>query len=251
MGISRHNSEFFPPRNIAHSSGIRVRLGARPPHPRLLSLVVHIKLNGFANAAFRFAPLVPSDPSTPAVYTPAIHFAFRPKLIGLRIGRLELFILCPAINQFLRRPNRGRKDRTATRATKRRTTSGYSPRTKRALAKIERTRKANNEGRVSDAVRRSVNFAGKIIGRATATPFNFIIRSNDAEDAPEKENKRLRAALQLYRRAKAREKANHRHIFLTLLTFSMLLLTRVLHTHTLSFSLSIKRNILQHSDTVF
>lgn len=62
------------------------------------------------------------DPSTP-VYIPATHFAFRPKLIGLRIGRLELFILCPTINQFLRRPNRGRKDRTATRATKPRTTS--------------------------------------------------------------------------------------------------------------------------------
>lgn len=89
----------------------------------MLSLVVHIKLNDFANAAFRFALLVPGDPSTPAVYIPATHFAFRPKLIGLRIGRLELFILCPAINQFLRRPNRGRKDRIATRATKRRTTS--------------------------------------------------------------------------------------------------------------------------------
>lgn len=57
---------------------------------------------------------------------PATHFAFRPKLIGLRIDRLELFILCLAINQadkFLRRPNRGRKDRTASQATKRRKTS--------------------------------------------------------------------------------------------------------------------------------
>lgn len=58
---------------------------------------------------------------------------------------------------------------------------------------------------------RSVNFTGEIIER-TATPFNFIIRSNDAEDTPEKENRELRAALRLYRLAKAREKSNDRHL---------------------------------------
>lgn len=110
----------------------------------MLSLVVHIKLNDFANAAFRFTLLVPGDPSTPAVYIPTTHFAFRPKLIGLRIGRLELFILCPAINQFLRRPNRGRKDRTATRATKRRTTS-YSHGT--VIKQRELWRKLSGRGR--------------------------------------------------------------------------------------------------------
>ena len=41
---------------------------------------------------------------------------------------------------------------------------------------------------------RSVNFTEEIIERA-ATPFNFIIRSNDAEDTPEKESRRLRAML--------------------------------------------------------
>lgn len=114
---------------------------AAPPQSRLVSLVVHIKLNGFANAAFRFTPSCLAI-LLPAPSTPATHFAFRPKLIGLRIDRLELFILCPTINQFLRRPNRGRKDRTATQATKRRKTS-CTPRTKRESNK---RRKVNNEG---------------------------------------------------------------------------------------------------------
>lgn len=97
------------------------------PYDCSLSLVLHIKLNGSANVAFRSTPSDSNgggDPSTfpvglalPPLPLPFSRprFAFRPKLIGLRIGRLELFILCPAINQFLQQPNRGRKDRTATR----------------------------------------------------------------------------------------------------------------------------------------
>jgi hypothetical protein len=61
------------------------------------------------------------------------------------------------------------------------------------------------------ATGRSVNFTVEIIGRA-ATPFNFIIRSNDAEDAPEKENKRLCAAPWLYQRVKAQEEPTERHL---------------------------------------
>jgi len=127
------------------------------------------------------------------------HFAFRPKLIGLRIGWLELFILCPAINQFLRRPNRGRKDRTATKWRK----TVCTPRTKRGSNKWESWTMRNKDTDVT--TERSVNFRGEIIERA-ATPFNFIIRSNDAEDTSEKENRRLRALLQLYLELKRERK---------------------------------------------
>lgn len=147
MGISRHDSRVFFPKNISHSSGI-AELGTTHDHP-----IHEYSRSCTLNSTTSLMPLFVSpfsclaDPSTPSVYIPATHFAFRPKLIGLRIGRLELFILCPAINQFLRRPNRGRKDRTAMRATKRRTTSGYSHQTKRALAKIEQTNLEEGEQR--------------------------------------------------------------------------------------------------------
>lgn len=115
---------------------------ATPPQPRLVSLVVHIKLNGFANAAFRFTPSCLAT-LLPAPSTPATHFAFRPKLIGLRIDRLELFILCLAINQFLRRPNRGRKDRTASDETEEDVV--YSSNKERS-ARVEQTKEDEQQG---------------------------------------------------------------------------------------------------------
>lgn len=88
--------------------------------------------------------------------------------------------------------------------------------------------------RTRDAVAtgRSVNFTVEIIGRA-ATPFNFIIRSNDAEDATEKENKRLRVGygfISMLRRKRKRLSV----IFLTLFFIFPLSFTA-----TLLFSLSL------------
>lgn len=69
----------------------------------------------------------------------------------------------------------------------------YSANKERVRRRVEHKRQRRTT-RDRDAVvtGRSVNCTVEIIGRA-ATPFNFIIRFNDAEDASEKENKRLGA----------------------------------------------------------
>lgn len=210
---------------------------AAPPQSRLVSLVVHIKLNGFANAAFRFTPSCLAI-LLPASSTPATHFAFRPKLIGLRIDRLELFILCPAINQFLRRPNRGRKDRTATQATKRRKTSVVYSSNKERESRTNEGRWTTRDKDASVTTRRSVNFTGEIIERV-ATPFNFIIRSNDAEDTPEKENRRLRTVLHSFIGKLKRERIRRSSSFSLFLHLPCLAAALFI-----SFSLTLWRDIL-------
>jgi hypothetical protein len=116
-------SELGPTRQPSLSTIARIKLNAAPLMPLFVLPPIPLPLPPLVPCPATLPPSSRLLPPTPDVSRPPTLLS-RPKLIGLRIGRSELFILCPAINQFLRRPNRGRKDRAATRAAKRRTSFG-------------------------------------------------------------------------------------------------------------------------------
>jgi len=160
-----------------------------------------------ARRPFRLPP-GPSDPRVCVSQPPTL--LSRPKLIGLRIGRPELFILCPAINQFLRRPNRGRKDRAATRAAKRRTLFGVRVLEQREGRREGRAnRKAGRERGTRWRLSRQVaNLAERssddVLRRHLIPSFRPMMRKMCSR------RKINDSAPWLYRRAKARQKASAR-----------------------------------------
>jgi len=178
---------------------------------------------------------VPGDPSAFLPPPPILDVCVsrpptllsRPKLIGLRIGRPELFILCPAINQFLRRPNRGRKDRAATRAAKRRTLFGV-----RVLEQREGRRegRANRKAARERGTRRQLSL-GKLV--------NLERSSSDAL------RRHLISSFRpIMRKMRERRKINDAMVLSTREQVPLVLLPLQLLSLSLSLSLSLLRILL-------
>lgn len=172
---------------------------------------MHIKLNGSTNAAFRSTPsyLATLPPPTSTSQPPTL--LSRPKLIGLRIGQVELFILCPAINQFLRRPNRGRKDQAATRAAKRRTSSrgAKSSNKERVGERVGQIRKTRgSKGRADNSRGGQLT----LVERSSDELRRHLILSFHPMMRKMRPRRKINdfAPRRLYRRAKARGKASAR-----------------------------------------